>query len=370
MKILHIINSLGSGGAEKLLESSLPKMQQNKDITVEILILTNKNNVFEKKLLKNDIKVLNNNLNVRNPINILKIIKILKKNEYDVIHAHLFPTLYWVAIASKFIGNVKTKYIYTEHSTYNKRRKFTLLKSVEKFIYNSFDKIICITEDTKTNLINWLNLSRNDSKIITIENGIDVEKFDKALPFERATLIPSVNEESIFLCMVSRFSEQKDHNTLIRSLKFLPNNYHLLLVGKGKRYQELINLTAELLLEDRVHFLGFRDDPEKILKASDLIILSSNWEGFGLAALEGMAAGKPVLVSNIEGLSSVVGEAGFIFNQGDSGDLARKIKKIISLNQDEIKEKSKKHAYKYSIEKMVRKHKNLYYDLKVNEYEN
>ena len=106
--------------------------------------------------------------------------------------------------------------------------------------------------------------------------------------------------------MVARFSEQKDQPTLIKAIKELPENVHLLLIGEGTLKQKNENLAKEIGVSDKVHFLGFRNDVERILKTVDIVVLSSNWEGFGLAAAEGMAAGKPVIASKVEGLREIV----------------------------------------------------------------
>lgn len=115
-------------------------------------------------------------------------------------------------------------------------------------------------------------------------------------------------------------------------------------------------------LEDRVHFLGIRDDVERILKTSDIIVLSSNWEGFGLAAVEGMAAGKPVIASNVPGLANVVSDAGLLFTKGKDSDLANKINILIENNDlyHKLSLAAEKRAELFSLDKMVDKYIELY----------
>lgn len=359
MKILHIINNLGSGGAEKLIEVLVPKLNKSKGVDVEVLLLTDKNNIFDKKLNKTDIIVRVIKLkSPRNPFNILFIRRIIKKYNYDIVHAHLFPSNYWVAFA-KLLMLKPPKLVVTEHSTFNKRRNYIFFRWIEKIVYFLYDSIICISNGTKENLLNWLRpKSINDNKYIVINNGIDLERFILAKPYKKTEIINQLDEENIILCMVGSFTIQKDQNTIIKSMEILAENTHLILVGDGPLKKECELLAKKLNLEKRVHFLGIRTDIERILKTVDIVIMSSNWEGFGLSALEGMAAGKPVIASNVEGLNDVVSGAGILFPQKNYQTLANKINKLI-FNSNlyyKVSQECLKRSKYYSIDKMNEKY--------------
>ena len=142
--------------------------------------------------------------------------------------------------------------------------------------------------------------------------------------------------------MVAGFRTEKDQDTIIRSLKYLEKDkYELWLVGDGERRNELQSLVDSEGVGDSVIFWGIRTDVPEILKTSDIIIMSSHYEGFGLAAVEGMAAGKPIIASDVNGLSQVVDKAGIVFPKGDSKALASCIT-LISNNQQKYSEYSKK----------------------------
>lgn len=114
MKILQVINSLTTGGAEKLIIDSVP-LYQNQGLTVDVLLLNNAETQFKSKLKETSngrIEGLSIG-SVYNPFLIFKIIPYLKK--YDIIHLHLFPTLYWVVLA-KWISFSNVKLVYTEHN--------------------------------------------------------------------------------------------------------------------------------------------------------------------------------------------------------------------------------------------------------------
>lgn len=358
MKILQVITNLTSGGAEKLIYEIAPRMKEAGH-QVDILVLFDKNNIYIEDLEKLGLKIKSLSYNSRfNPLNLIKLIRFIKKNKYDIVHTHLFPALYFSAIATFFYS--KTKFFYTEHSTNNKRRKYKVFRFIEKIIYSRFDKIICISNKTEENLRNHIKCS--SERILTIENGIDLEKFQNAFPIERKKIHESLKEKDILITMVGRFSPQKDQLTLIRAMKNLPLHYKLLLVGEGV-LQEKCKKEVELLgLNNRVLFLGIRRDVANIFKSSNISVLSSIWEGFGLVAVEAMATGIPVIGTNVEGLKEVIKNDEYMFKLGASKELAEKILKIINFkNNKQQKEYLEENSKKYSINKMLKEYLKIYY---------
>ncbi len=331
MKILHVINNLGSGGAEKLLQQLLPLMHEQEDVEVDLLLLTDKNNVFEDAIKSKGVNIhVLSWLKPRNPLNVFAIRNYIIKGNYDIIHAHLFPTLYWVSLASRCMPNKsRPKLVFTEHSTYNRRRGKKFFKYIDKLMYSSYDSVISISREVQKNLVTWLGV-QEEKKFVTIPNGIHVETFQSAKAYALSEINPQFSKHTKLIGMVGRFSEAKDQKTLIRCMQLLPENIHLLLVGDGPLKAKCEEFVRDLGVEQRVHFLGFRNDVARILKTCDIIVLSSHWEGFGLAAVEGMATGKPVIASDVPGLSEVVGDAGILFERRDYRKLAKHIERLMN----------------------------------------
>ncbi|WP_448379489.1 glycosyltransferase [Fervidobacterium sp.] len=367
MRVLHVINSLRVGGAEKLVEELVPEISRFEDIRADVLILSNQNNVFETALVEKGVNI---KTSPAKDIYSLKNIHYLKKaileREYDIVHAHLFPAFYWVSIAARMVKGKKPKLVLTEHSTSNSRRKKKYLRTLERFIYLSYDKIISASLPIQESLIEWIRPKQEEiDKFIVIQNGIDVEKFITTKPFSKQDIVGGLTEESKLICMVARFTEAKDQATLIKAMKRLPNNVHLLLVGDGPLKRINQQLAADLQLEERVHFLGFRDDIPRILKTVDVVVLSSNWEGLPLSLLEGMAAGKPVVGSNVPGVRELIQGTGLIFEKGNDKDLANKIEML--LENEELYRKTQqacvKKAAEYSIKETAKKYVEVYRNL-------
>lgn len=360
MRILHIITSLRAGGAEKLLLESIP-MYVEEGIIVDLLLLDGEDSIFLQSLKKLNIcNIYTFNISIYNPLLIFKIRRYLKK--YDIVHVHLFPTLYWVSLA-KYLSKSISKLVYTEHNTYNKRRNKIWLRPLEKFIYQKYNKIICISEKTKENLKKWLG-DIDNRKYLVVNNGINLERYNRAIPFDKTLL--GISSNTRIILMTARFNVQKDPNTLIRAFnKLAEQDIYLLFVGDGILRKESENLAKVLNVENRVLFLGIRDDVPELIKMSDICVLSSNWEGFGLVAVEYMAAQRPAVVSDVDGLRDIVNGAGIVFEKGNEDDLKYKLELLLNneLMYNEISEKCYNRALNFGIDKMVNTYINVYKDV-------
>lgn len=322
-KILQIINSLNIGGAERIVADialSNPKV-------FDVVSLKKTDSFYEEKLVANKVNYYSlSKDSVYNPLLIIKIIPLLRK--YNIVHVHLFPALYWVVLA-KLLSLSHVKIIYTEHSTNNRRRNHFVFKLLDRFIYSQLSFIGCISENTNHNLKNHLGDIKTPVK--TINNGVDLTRFNPVNISHN--YYNFFNKNAFVLMQISSFRIQKDQRTLIRSLVYLPIDIKLILVGDGILVKDHKNLVKELGLEDRVIFLGLREDVPELLNYADVNVLSSHYEGFGLGALEGMAMGKPVVASNVEGLNEVVDGAGLLFEKGNEEHLA---KHILTLYNDKV----------------------------------
>ena len=356
IKILHINTELVAGGVERLLNDLLPLFNEKNNVEVDLFLLENKgNNIFEEELKKNKVNIIYSKYNNKFDISIIfELRKLIQK--YDIVHTHIFPSQFYIPLA--ILGLKKLPYlITTEHSTENNRRKYRFLSYLEKYLYFKYDKIISISKQTEINLKRWLKVSENKgNKFITIENGINLEKF---YPENVEIEVDYFKEErkKKIITMIGRFDVQKDQPTLIKAIKDIPDIY-LFLVGDGPRRKEYENLVKKLKIEDKVKFLGVRKDIPKILNISDICVLSSNWEGFGLVAVEAMAAKKPIIGSKVDGLKQIIDDDNLIFNKGNIEELENKLKIILKDNvkYNEIIRKQNTKVINYSIDIMLKKY--------------
>lgn len=355
MKILHIITSLKTGGAEKLMVDLLPLLKQD-GYDVSLAIMNPERTPFYHQLEKSGVKIIDMKWkgSYYNPLYIFQFIKLIKN--FDIVHAHLAtPQLF-----SAFSSVVCSVALYaTEHSTNNRRRGCWWYRKIDRWVYNRYKVITCVSDGARQNLIS--HIGNVKAKIITVENGINLTKYMNAVELNGMK-----DPSKIVLVMVGSLREQKDQDTIMRALALLPRNtFELWLVGDGDRKKTLEELSRDLGVEQEVKFLGIRFDVPQILRTADLAVMSSHWEGFGLAAVEAMAAGLPVIASNVPGLASVVDGYGLLFKPGDAKDLADKILTLWNneIERERVVSLCKQRAKIYDIQTMKEKFEEIYTSL-------
>ncbi len=359
MKILHVITTLNFGGAERLMVDLLPLLR-DAGHDVELLMFNGASSEFKQELLRKGVRIHELSPGGRfynvfggfyNPLNIIKIRRYFR--DYDVIHTHNTACQLYVPI-SKIVFHKSTRLFTTEHNTINRRRSIKFFKYIDKWMYSKYSAVVCISEQTSINLRKYIKGLKN---ICVIQNGIDVKKFTHP--------VADISQKKTYtVLMVASFRKQKDHETLLRAMSRLPLNYRLKLVGQDfmEKVPLLKNMCETLGIEDRVEFMGARSDVPDIMEASDVMVLSSHWEGFGLAAAEAMASGRPLVASDVGGLRDVVGDAGVLFPQGDDQALAEKIQ-FLCEHPDEYREtaaRCQEKASQYDISVMASKYLDLY----------
>jgi glycosyltransferase involved in cell wall biosynthesis len=352
MNILQVINSFKViGGAERLLSEIVPMMNAQGH-HVEVLVLQDSDTFLNRKL--KDAGVVIHSLNMKShysPLAIWKIRRFLKQHpEFSVVHVHLFPSLYWVAFAA---SGMNRPLVWTEHSTKNKRWTKWYFRPIDRLVYSQYCKLICISPATLSAIRQWTKTAEDSSRLCVVENGVDTRKFRKtaaAKPY-RHTLI-----------QVSRFTAAKDQDTVVRALTLLPNDVHAVFVGEGERLSAVSQLATALNVQERAHFLGARQDVAALLSSADIAIQSSNWEGFGLAAVEAMANELPVIASDVDGLRQVVEGAGLLFPHGNETVLAQQVDALLKNpgKCHDIAKQCLQRAQTYDISIMVKKYIDIY----------
>ena len=174
MKVLHVITSLCTGGAEKLMVDLLPGLNQ-RGVDVSICLFDGIDTPFKQKLTVSQIPIfeLGKCCSVYNPILILRLRSLLKKHRFDVIHTHNTSPQLFTALAS--IG-LRVRLCTTEHNTTNRRRGSALWRIIDKWMYSRYSSIICISKKAEENLRDEIG-DAYSTKIVTINNGIDISQF-------------------------------------------------------------------------------------------------------------------------------------------------------------------------------------------------
>ncbi len=359
MRVLHVVNSLyPGGGAQQLLGDLLPAIIKN---NVEIYVATlykYKNNLVEKRLFNNNIHIYKIDARIKyNPLIYFHLKNIIKeKGNFDIIHAHLFPSFYYVSLLASS-NNIPL--IYTEHSTFNRRRKYKLFKTIDNKIYGRYNKILCISNATANCLIKWVPKVSN--KIEIVYNGRNFKNIKLTKPLKRSKI--GVPNDVPLVISVSRLTVKKDHYTLIKAIKKLPA-VHLMIVGEGELKSRLIKFVTELGIKDRIYFLGYRRDIPQLIKTADIFVQSSHWEGFGITAIESMACGVPVIGTDVPGLNEVIidGISGILVPLKKENALVSAISLVLNNKTiyDKLQKGGLKRAEDFSIGTMADKYLRIY----------
>ena len=297
--IVHVISELVRAGAE-LFVARLSKSQRKKDTRVTIITLGSIETYIKEELINNDIDFIELNKNNYYSIGLaLELRRTVINLSPDILHTHLFHSQYLVAILSKTIKSVPV-FVTTEHSTHNNRRGLLFFKYTDRLVYSCYRSVFCVSSATKKKLLDWQPFLAD--RTIIIENGIDLEAISIAQPIDIKDTFGIGGPMA--LC-VGRLFPVKGQDFAIRALPHI-KNLSLMLIGDGPELERLTALAKAKGVNERVFFLGVREDVYSFMKTCDIYIQPSRWEGFGLAALEAIACGAQVICSDVSGMKELL----------------------------------------------------------------
>ena len=198
-------------------------------------------------------------------------------------------------------------------------------------LLRSRDRIVAVGEAVRQALIH--NEGLPASRVNVVYNGIPIDRFARTFTQGERTDARAemqVAPDDLVVIQVARLDYLKDHLTAVRTLKRVSDQLpdtRLVLVGEGPEEPAIRALIAELGLEEKVRLLGLRTDVPRLLAASDISLLTSISEGIPLTLIEAMAAGLPVVSTNVGGAAEIVldQETGLLAPSGDDLALAEKI---------------------------------------------
>lgn len=354
LRVLHVLLSLEIGGMEQVAADLIKHLDSEQFIPV-VACLESLGPIADE-LIRQGIEV----VKVDKMIPILsffypgKLIKLIKKYRIDIVHVHS-GCWHKAALAAKLCGLCNI--IYTEHGRIFPDSRVVML--LDRF-YSPLTKTVVVVSENLAEYM-CIEVGIPAKKIKIIINGIDVERFQVARN-------PVVASENIRIGIIARLAPVKDISTLVRAMVIIHQrkpDMQLTIVGDGPERESLESLVKTFSLTSVVTFLGFRRDIPTILKDIDIFTLSSLSEGTSITLLEAMAAGKPVVVTNVGGNPAVVEEGvnGFLVPSGNSDALAHALLQLaenISLMRDISSANIHTVTQHYSIQVMARHYESLY----------
>lgn len=328
MKILYVITGLGVGGAEKVVTTIADRMISYGH-SVKIIYLTGSPETLP---LSQDIEIIKLNLNsIFSLISCIKSLKsLINKYNPDIVHSHMFHSNILCRITRYFTPI--NKLICTVHNS-NEGGKIRMM--AYKLTNSKADINTNVSYEAMESLINKGAFKK--SEIQTIYNGIDTNyfKFNK-VDRERLRNSFGIGKNTQVFIAVGSLSAQKDYPNLFNALSILENkiDYKLFIVGDGELRSKLESMVFEKKLQKNISFLGIRKDIPALLSMSDIFVLSSAWEGFGLVVAEAMACERIVIATDCGGVHEVLGDTGILVPNQNSIKLAEGLKKALVLSDE------------------------------------
>lgn len=282
-----------------------------------------------------------------------QLVKIIRQFKADVIHVHS-GCWHKVAIAGRWCG--VRKIIYTDHGRFfPDLKKVIFLDRVASVVT---ERIVAVSQNLGEYMTNVVGIPKPQMSVII--NGIDVERF-------RSSRI-SPRGGRCSLGIIARLEPVKDIPTLLQSMKLVLQRYpdvSLIVVGEGGEKEYLLEVANRLGISESVDFLGCRRDIPLVLKDIDIFVLSSLSEGTSITLLEAMAAGKPVVVTNVGGNPAIVADGinGFLVPPREPETMANALVRLIedsSLRTKMGEANTKKVSDSYSVLAMTEQYQRLY----------
>jgi len=299
-------------------------------------------------------------------IKLFRLARLLRTRQIDLLHTHLFHA----DLAGRFAAILAgvDHVIHTVHVAEGRARpwQFAFARLMQRFC----DRIVCVSQNVMDFHRRKTGIKRSLYKVI--HNGVDINAYSRdADARKRIRDNWQLAEDDFLAAFVGRLDYQKGISTLLEAITQLAEKgspVNIVLAGAGPQRKAVENHIASAPGGSLCRLLGFTNDIRSVLSAADALVMPSRWEGFGLSALEALAAGLPVIATSVPGLREVVinNVTGILINPDDPAALAAAIQ-TLRQNPEIRKSLGKAGASRalctFSIEKNIRAHEKLYADI-------
>jgi len=369
-RILHVIDAIDEGGAEVVLYQIISKLKHRFDFGVAVL---GKFGKLSDSYTSLEIPIYKYGSRRWNPLTLLKLMKTIHQGNYDLIHCHLYKSSIIGPIASLCSS---CRSILHDHGDIYPQplMKMYFPNPLVRFIYLSIyryfvkipDRIIVLTPDTYQSYMKHYSVC--PEKIAILPNMIDTCQFSSQEDSGALKKELGVPAETKLVSMIARLHPQKDWNTFLQVAQQVQKEFGrtclFLIIGLGPEESKLRDYVESHGIQN-VMFLGYRKDIPNVLHNSDIFLLTSTHEPFGIVILEAMACGCPVVSTRSSGPASIVedGVDGLLSEVGDVQGLTNHILRL--LKDEEFAHKltqnaRQKTADKYNLELFSSRVGNIY----------
>jgi len=365
INILYLILDLDLGGLQRIVNLLIDRI--DKEYYTPTICCLDRGGVFYEQLRSNEISkyILNRKPGLFDTQLFLKLYRLIKQNNIDIIHSHNGCTLY--AVLAGRLAKVKG-IIHTDHGRLIPDRKGAILEDrLSSYLLNYFVGVSYELTDYLESVVKI-----KQEKLITIINGVDTKLFQPQDAKNKLQLKKSLGytEDDQIIGAVCRLDPIKNIEFLLNCIHHLSienKNIKLLIVGDGPIKQKLIQYSNELSITKYVNFIGYRKDVESILPVIDIYVSTSLSEGTSMTILEAMSCGLPIVASDVGGNKKLVDRTnGYLYPSNDKDEFINAVHQIF--NNEQYKEKLGKESRKkildqFSIDQVVKQYEDLYQNL-------
>lgn len=346
----------------------IPHIKLLEDMGYEVWIACNINKEILKELKENtwiNINFSRNPFSKNSLIALKQLKKLLKENNFEGIHCHTPVAALLSRFAAKLVGQKNV--IYTAHGFHFFKGapivNWLIYYPMEYIAARWTDKIITINEEDYKRARSFCP---SKTKVFKVEGvGLDLTKYSLGYG-EKIRAEFKLKKEDFVISIIGELNQNKNQIQIIKAVELLKKENietKLLIVGIGPKEKELKEYVYKNRLQNNIFFLGFRKDINNIVAASDILTSMSYREGLPRNIMEGMAQGKPFIVTNIRGNRDIIEDKknGFKVEIGNHIQVVFKIKELLFNKElkDKIREKNYEDVRKYSLEKILNKIKQI-----------
>lgn len=317
--ILFIVRTMGLGGTENVVLQLCEILSEK----VNKIVVCSSGGVHEKKLQEMGIKhYLIPDIASKNPMDMLKscrsIKSIIDKEQITIVHSHHRMAAFY----AEFAAPKKVVKVANAHNTFTDKKKLTQLA------YRN-TKVIAVGEMVKKNLTEYFEIPKK--QICIIHNA--VKPFDgNVVPIK--VLYQEHTKGNVLIGNIGRLSEQKGMSYFIEAAEITAKTHpeaRFIIVGEGEEKEQLHAQVKAKGLQDKVLFLGYRNDIQNVMSQLDFVVLSSLWEGLPLTPIEAYSVGKTVIGTAVDGTPEIIrdGVDGYLVEQRNPVQLAEKMNELI-----------------------------------------
>lgn len=360
-KIVCVVPSLARGGAEKMALDLVTYLDKNSFDVILISLYSDKGEFFNKLASDRGVDVYY--LDKKPGFDFkaaYKLSKLLTSIKPDVIHTHLYSSIYcipWISFYAKEI-----LWIHTVHNIASKELPRPYLKIMNYFYRNEMALPIGISDEIRKTISTQYHLEEHSVPLIY--NGIDTAYFSPETLIENEDI---GKEQEILISCVARFNTQKNHKLLIEAFKDAQNKYpniKLVLIGDGHLRKDIEKQIESYDLKNKVILNGDSNDVLTWLRKTDIFVLSSDYEGLPLSLLEAMSVGLPVVATGVGGVTDVLvnGREGIIVPPKNSKELSNALVTLASNKERRsiMGQKAREKALEFDVRKMSEKYGEIY----------